>query len=52
LREGVHPKLVQEVLGHANVAIMPDLHSHAMEDMHREAADRIGRALFGVLAAT
>lgn len=48
LREGVHPKLVQEMLGHANVAITLDLYSHATDDMHQEAAERIGRALFGV----
>jgi integrase len=51
LREGVHPKLVQEMLGHANVAITLDLYSHATEDMHQEAADRIGRVLFGVVDA-
>ncbi len=47
LREGVHPKLVQEMLGHANVAITLDLYSHVTDDMHQDAAKRIGRALFG-----
>ncbi len=47
LREGVHPKLVQEMLGHANVAITLDTYSHASEDMHKVASERIGRALFG-----
>jgi integrase len=47
LRQGVHPKLVQEMLGHANVAITLDLYSHVTDDMHQDAAKRIGRALFG-----
>lgn len=47
LREGVHPKLVREMLGHANVAITLDTYSHASEDMHKVASERIGRALFG-----
>jgi integrase len=47
LREGVHPKLVQEMLGHAKVAVTLDLYSHTTDDMHQGAARRIGRALFG-----
>lgn len=38
LGEGVHPKLVSEMLGHATVAITLDLYSHASPAMHREAA--------------
>jgi integrase len=38
LGEGVHPKLVSEMLGHATVAITLDLYSHATPAMHREAA--------------
>lgn len=47
LREGVHPKLVQEMLGHANVAITLNTYSHTSEEMHQLAAERIGVALFG-----
>jgi integrase len=38
LGQGVHPKLVSEMLGHASVAITLDLYSHATPAMHREAA--------------
>jgi integrase len=38
LGQGVHPKLVSEMLGHATVAITLDLYSHATPAMHREAA--------------
>lgn len=46
LRAGVHPKLVQEMLGHARVAITLDLYSHVVEEMHHDASDRLGRLLF------
>jgi integrase len=49
LPEGVHPKLVQEMLGHAKVAITLDLYSHATDEMHQDAARRIGRALLGAM---
>jgi integrase len=47
LGQGVHPKPVSEMLGHATVAITLDLYSHATPAMHREAA----RALDAVLRA-
>ncbi len=43
---GVHPKLVQELLGHARVAITLDLYSHVVEEMHHDATDKLGRLLF------
>jgi integrase len=46
LGAGIHPKQVQEMLGHADVSITLDIYSHVTEDMHREAAERIGRLLF------
>jgi integrase len=46
LTGGAHPKQVQEMLGHARVAITLDVYSHVSEQMHAEAADRIGRQLF------
>ena len=38
---GVHPKIVQERLGHASVAITLDRYSHTTEDMQAEAAETI-----------
>jgi integrase len=39
LAEGVHRKIVQERLGHANIAMTLDLYSHVTSDMQRHAAD-------------
>jgi len=45
LSEEVHPKIVQERLGHAQIGITLDIYSHVLPSMQREAADKIG-ALF------
>lgn len=45
LTQGVHPKLVSEMLGHANVGTL-DRYSHVIPTMHREAA-RAMDALLG-----
>jgi len=49
LRQGVHPKVVQERLGHANVSITLDIYSHCTANMQQEAAEKIDEALRGVL---
>ena len=41
LRQGVHPKVVQERLGHANVSITLDTYSHVAPHMQEAAAERI-----------
>ena len=41
LRAGVHPKIVQERLGHANIAITMDLYSHVLPDMQESAAELV-----------
>ncbi|WP_240432594.1 site-specific integrase [Rubrobacter indicoceani] len=43
--KNVHPKLVQELLGHARVAITLDTYSHMLPGMGGEAADAITEAL-------
>lgn len=45
LGAGVHPKIVQERLGHAAISITLDVYSHAIPAMHEDAADRVA-ALF------
>jgi integrase len=45
LRQGVHPKVVQEMLGHSSISITLDIYSHVAPTMHRDAADRVD-ALF------
>ncbi len=41
LGEGIHPKIVSEMLGHATVAITLDLYSHVTPTMQRQAAETI-----------
>jgi len=45
LSEGVHPKVVQERLGHSTIAVTMDVYSHVMPTLQREAADRLDRVL-------
>jgi integrase len=45
LRQGVHPKVVQERLGHAKVGTTMDIYSHVMPTLQKEAADRFDLAL-------
>lgn len=47
LMQGVPMKVVQDVLGHAQIALTADLYSHVVPELRREAADRMGVALFG-----
>jgi integrase len=42
----VHPKVVQERLGHASIAITLDVYSHVVPAMQQDAAERVA-ALFG-----
>jgi integrase len=43
--KNVHPKFVQELLGHASVAFTLDAYSHMLPGMGGEAADAMGEAL-------
>lgn len=47
LQAGVHPKIVQERLGHANVSITLDTYSHALPTMQREAASKMAALIYG-----
>ena len=44
-QKNVHPKFVQELLGHSSVAITLDTYSHMLPGMGGEAADAMGEAL-------
>jgi integrase len=44
-QRNVHPKFVQELLGHASVAIILDTYSHMLPGMGGEAADAMDKAL-------
>lgn len=45
LEAGVHPKVVQEWLGHASIAITLDTYSHAVPAMQEDAAEKIAALL-------
>lgn len=45
LRQGIHPKIVSERLGHSKVGITLDTYSHVMPGMQEDAAKRIDTAL-------
>jgi integrase len=45
LEQGVHPKIVSEMLGHSQIAITLDLYSHVTPTMQQGAADALDRLL-------
>ena len=45
LRAGVHPKVVQEQLGHSTISITMDIYSHAIPTMQADAVEQVA-ALF------
>ena len=45
LQAGIHPKVVQERLGHANIGITLDTYSHVIAGLHEDAAEQVA-ALF------
>jgi integrase len=45
LKGGDHPKVVQEMIGHANINVTLDTYSHVLPDMQDKAADRLGALL-------
>ncbi|SBW21114.1 integrase family protein [Candidatus Protofrankia californiensis] len=47
LKSGVHPKVVSERLGHADVAFTLKTYSHVIPGMDRTAADQIAKVIFG-----
>ncbi len=47
LASGVPPKVTAERLGHADATLFMDLYSHVTPTMRRDAAAKIGQALFG-----
>jgi integrase len=41
LERGIHPRVVQERLGHSTIAITLGIYSHVAPTLHDEAAQRI-----------
>ena len=47
LSQGVHPKVVQERLGHSQISVTMDTYSHVMPGMGREAAGKLNAIISG-----
>ena len=45
LGQGVHPKVVAEMLGHARISTTLDLYSHVTPTMQREATEALDELL-------
>ncbi len=48
LAANVHPKIVQERLGHSGIAITMDIYSHLMPNMQAEVAAKVDAVLKGI----
>lgn len=47
LGAGIHPKVVQERLGHSDNSITMSVYSHVTETMQRDAVDRLPAIMAG-----
>jgi integrase len=45
LGEGVHPKIVQELLGHSTISMTMDVYSHALPSMQHDAMNKLNDAI-------
>ena len=45
LEDGVHPRVVQERLGHSTIAITLGIYSHVSPRLHDEAANQVARLM-------
>jgi len=50
LTQGVHPKVVQEMLGHSTIATTMDTYSHVMPTMHDDAVRKLDEVLERLVA--
>ncbi|MDQ2934069.1 MAG: site-specific integrase [Chloroflexota bacterium] len=47
LAQGIHPRVVMEMLGHSTIAVTMNVYSHVTPALQREAADRMDGILSG-----
>ena len=45
LSQGVHPRVVMELLGHSTIMLTMNTYSHVIPDFQREAAEKVETAL-------
>lgn len=43
LSKGVHPKIVQEILGHSEISMTMDIYSHVLPTMQKEAMEKLNQ---------
>jgi integrase len=43
----VHPKIVQEILGHSQISVTMDIYSHVLPTMQEEAMNKLNVAFQG-----
>lgn len=47
LAQGVHPRVVMEVLGHSDISLTLNTYSHVIPDLQREAASKMDAIMAG-----
>lgn len=52
LKQGVHPKIVQERLGHGSIQITLDTYSHVASGLQQAAADRFDKIILPLTRMT
>jgi len=45
LKQGIHPKVVQERLGHSDISMTLNIYSHVLPTMQDEVADKLNELL-------
>ena len=45
MAQGVHPRVVMEMLGHSTIALTMNTYSHVIPALERDAADRMNAIL-------
>ncbi len=45
LAGGIHPRVVQERLGHSTISVTMDIYSHVLPTLQREAAEHLDQVL-------
>jgi integrase len=48
LQQGIHPKVVQERLGHADISLTLNTYSHVLPSMQEEAAEKMDELLMSI----
>jgi integrase len=47
LKQGIHPKIVQERLGHSSISVTLETYSHVAPGLQRAAAERFDEVMNG-----